>query len=299
MAGFSGPMTALRVASLGALGLAFLLAAGKGGRLAALLCALGAVAVVALLVQPRNDRAWAADDRELPWAEVHGDMVTLHHYRNFEWESETGFTPRWETRTFPLSALQHVDFIMAYWGSPHTCHTMVSFDFGPHGHVCVSVEARREVTERYSPLAGAFRRYELAYVIGDERDLVRVRTSFRPGNEVYLFRLRATPEYARRQFLDNLKSANELRSHPAWYNTLTTNCTTTIRHHAQLEPDRLPLDWRVLLNGHADEYLYDLGHLVPGMPFDELKRRSHISPAARAAAVEDFPQLIRAGRPGF
>jgi hypothetical protein len=161
------------------------------------------------------------------------------------------------------------------------------------------VEARRQATEGYSPLAGAFRRYELAYVIGDERDLVRVRTNFRPGNEVYLFRLRTTPEFARRQFLDNLKSANELREHPAWYNTLTTNCTTTIRHHAQLEPDRLPLDWRVLLNGHAGEYLYDLGHLAPGLPFAELKRRSHISPAARAASVEDFPQLIRAGRPGF
>ena len=251
------------------------------------------------MTQPRNDRPWAADFGALPWGDVQGDEVTLHNYRNFAWKSATEFTPRVETRTFPLSALRHVDFLMVYWSSPHICHTMVSFDFGAHGQVCISVEARREVHERYSPLAGAFRAYELTYEIGDERDLVRLRTNFQPGNEVYLFRLNTTAEDARRQFLGYLKSANDIREHPEWYNTLTTNCTTTIRRHAQLEGGRFPLDWRVLLNGHADEYLYELGRLAPGISFEELKRRSHISPAAQAAPVENFSQAIRAGRPGF
>lgn len=272
----------------------------RPGRLVVLpmITVLGLAALYAA-TPARNDRQWAPDFGALPWAEVKGDVVTLHNFRNFEWRSATDFTPRVETRTFPLSALQHVDFMMVYWSSPHICHTMVSFDFGAHGQVCISVEARREVHERYSPLAGAFRSFELTYEIGDERDLVRLRTNVQTGNEVYLFRLNTSPEDARQQFLGYLKSANDIRDHPEWYNTLTTNCTTTIRQHAQLEGGRLPFDWRVLLNGHADEYLYDLGRLTPGIAFDELKRRSHISPAARAAPLETFSQAIRAGRPGF
>jgi hypothetical protein len=295
----SGPMNALRIAALAGLVLLLVAAAWKGGRMLTLLAALGAALVVALVVHPRNDREWAPDFGALAWGEVQGDTVTIHNYRYFEWRSETDFTPRWETRTFPLSALKHVDFMMAYWGSPHICHTMVSFDFGAHGNVCISVEARREPHERYSPLAGAFRRFELTYEIGDERDIVRVRTNFRHGDDVYMFRLVTTPEEARRQFLDYIKSANKLRENPAWYNTIVTNCTTTIRQHAQLQPGRLPYDWRVLLNGHVDEYLYEHGRLATGLPFDELKRRSHISPAAREASLENFSQAIRAGRPGF
>lgn len=272
----------------------------RSGRCIALpLIVLLGLAALYVATPARNDRNWAPDFGVLPWADVQGDVITLHNYRNFEWRSETDFTPRRETRTFPLSALQHVDFIMVYWSSPHICHTMVSFDFGAHGQVCISVEARREVHERYSPLAGAFRHFELTYEIGDERDLLRLRTNVQHGNEVYLYRLATRSEDARRQFLDYLKSVNELREHPAWYNTLTTNCTTTIRQHAQLEAGRLPFDWRVLLNGHADEYLYDRGRLVPGFSFEELKHRSHISPAAREATVENFSQAIRAGRPGF
>jgi hypothetical protein len=294
----------LRSAIVGLLGAALLALVWRQRRerakpLHALLLAAFAAALAALTIRPRQDRAWAFDLAAVPWVDVQGEIVTLHNYRNFDWRSATEATPRWETRTLPLSALRHVDFIMTYWGSPHICHTMVSFDFGPHGHVCVSIEARREAGEEYSPIAGAFRRYELIYVFGDERDLLGVRTHFRPGNEVYLYRLTASPEAARIQFLDYVQSANQLRTRPEWYHSIVTNCTTLIRQHARPLHVSLPWSWRILANGHADEYLHRLGYITRELPFEELKRRSRITPAARLAPSGNFSEEIRRGRPGF
>ncbi|WP_414662510.1 Lnb N-terminal periplasmic domain-containing protein [Horticoccus sp. 23ND18S-11] len=249
---------------------------------------------------PRTDRDWDPEGAELAWGEVAGDVVTVHNVRNFTWRSPTDVTPRWETRTYRLSQLRHLDFIMTYWGSPHVCHTMVTFDFGPDGRLCASIEARREVGEEYSALRGMFRGYELIYVLGDERDLVRLRTRIRPHNDVHLFRLKATPEVTRTMFLDYIDTANGLRSRPAWYHSLLTNCSTSIRHHVRRAHIADPWDWRVLANGHADERLYEFGYVERDLPLPELKRRSHINEAALAAdQAPDFSDRIRAGRPGF
>ncbi|MGH8549619.1 MAG: DUF4105 domain-containing protein, partial [Methylococcales bacterium] len=66
------------------------------------------------------------------------------------------------------------------------------------------------------------------YIVGGERDVIRVRTNYRtsPPEDVYLFRMMAPIENGRRIFLDYLRDINELREHPRFYNTLTTNCTT-------------------------------------------------------------------------
>jgi len=249
---------------------------------------------------PSNDRTWIPEVSRLAWAGIDGDLITLHHVRNFEWRTETDFTPRWETRTFRLSQLRHLDLLMTYWGSPHVCHTMVTFDFGAGGRICVSIEARREQGEEYSALAGMFRRYELVYVFGDERDVVRLRTRIRPDNEVYLFRLNATPAVAQAMFLDYVQTANALRDQPGWYHSLATNCSTTIRQHVRRAHVPDPWDWRVVANGHVDGRLYDFGYVNRDLPLPELKRRSRITPEARAAdAAPDFSDRIRAGRPGF
>lgn len=252
------------------------------------------------MLPARNDRDWIPEVAQTASGEFEGDLITLHHVRNFEWRSETEFTPRWETRTYRLSQLRHLDLVMTYWGTPHVCHTMLTFDFGGGVRLCVSIEARRERGEDYSALAGMFRRYELIYVFADERDVVRLRTRIRPDNDVYLYRLNATPEVARAMFLDYVRTANALREQPAWYHSLTTNCSTTIRQHVRRAHVPDPWDWRVVANGHVDGRLYDFGYVNRDLPRAELKRRSLITPAARAAdGAPNFSDLIRVGRPGF
>jgi len=166
----------------------------------------------------------------------------------------------------------------------------------------MSVETRKEVGESYSAIRGFFRYYELIYTIGDERDMVRLRTNYREGEEVYLYHTKTMPAQARIIFLDYLARANHMRDHPEWYNALTNNCTTNIASHvAQTRPGKsVRWDWRILLNGKGDELMYERGDLAGNLPFAELKRSAHINPAARKADNSlDFSRLIREGRPGF
>jgi hypothetical protein len=133
--------------------------------------------------------------------------------------------------------------------------------------------------------------------VADERDVIRVRTNYRK-EDIYLYRTTVSPAQARERFLEYIRSLNSLRNKPRWYNAITTNCTTSIRtqHPAN---ERVPWDWRILLNGKGDEMLYERHVIVTsGLPFAELKTRSLIDTRASAANDSpDFSKLIREGLP--
>jgi hypothetical protein len=65
-----------------------------------------------------------------------------------------------------------------------------------------------------------------------------------------------------------------------------------------VDPGSSPFDWRLLLNGYGDQMLYERGRLDTQLPFEELKRRSLIDTAAKAADRDpDFSRRIREGLP--
>ena len=270
----------------------------------ALACAAGFACVLGwwLSIAPSNDRAWQADVARTPWAELQGDRVTIHSVRDFDYRTELDYDETWETRTYDLNQIRGVDVFLTYWGSPWIAHPIASFQFGNGDHVAFSIETRKEIGEDYSALRGFFRQYELVYVAADERDIIRLRTNYRKGEEVYLYRTTTTPEAARAIFLGYLESMNSLHRHAAFYNAITSNCTTNIRLHSKpvAGAGAAPWDWRLLLNGKSDEFAYQYGRLAGGLPFGALKRQAHINDAARAADQSPlFSRLIREGRAGF
>jgi hypothetical protein len=248
-----------------------------------------------------NDRDWKPDVAVTPYADIAGDQVAIHNIRDCDYRTETDFTVRHYDRTFDLSKLQTVDLFLVYWGSPWIAHTMVSFGFADGEQVCFSIETRNEKGESYSAIKGFFKQFELTYVIADERDVVRLRTNYRQGEEVYLYRLITPPARARLIFLEYLRRANALHERAEWYNVLNNNCTTNIRLHADDARGRpSPFDWRVLLNGRSDEMLYEHGAFASKLPLAELKPLVHINARARAADADPaFSQKIRAGMPGI
>jgi hypothetical protein len=252
-----------------------------------------------LSLQPSNHRDWQPDVAVLPYANISSNQITLYHIRDCDYHTEKDFTVRHYDKTFNLDQLRTVDLYLVTWGSPHIAHTMVSFGFTNGDYVCFSIETRMEKGETYSALRGFFRQFELTYIIADERDLVRLRTNYRTGEEVRLYRLQVTPEQGRQLFLEYLQRVNELHNHAEWYNALTDNCTTAIRTQRDVA-DRVPWDWRMLLNGHLDEMLYEQGKIATNLPFAELKKISNINARAKAAGqVTDFSRQIRQGLPGF
>ncbi len=261
--------------------------------------ACGAVVLWFLLIPPSNHRDWQPDVAVLPYAEIDSDRVTIRNIRNCEYWTETDYRVRHYDKTFDLAKLQSVDFYVVYWGSPLIAHTMLSFGFADDSYVCFSIETRKEKGEDYSAVKGFFRQYELTYVIGDERDLVRLRTNFR-GEQVYLYRLTTDLTVARAVFLDYLREVNSLRDHPEWYNALTSNCTTNIRGHTKPYARNARFDWRILINGRIDGMAYERGTLNHTLPFSVLRERSLINDRAMAANDDPtFSRRIREGLPGF
>jgi Domain of unknown function (DUF4105) len=261
-----------------------------------------------LTLKPSNDKNWYPDVAQTAWAEIQGDQVTLHNFRNCEYRSQTDYSCRWETKTLELSKLRGVDVSFVDWGLPCIAHIIVSFEFGDEDYVAVSIETRKQIDQHYSAMRGFFRTYTLIYLFSDERDVLRLRTNFRHNEEVYLYRTTATPEWSRALFLEYLGRANQLRDQPEWYNALTHNCTTNV-FTEMARTKHLPrgssrLDPRILFSGLADKMLYNGGNFAGGsraggLPFLELKRRAHINASARAASYEGFSREIRIGRPGF
>jgi hypothetical protein len=263
---------------------------------------LGFAAVLAwwLTLKPTGNKEWQPDVARTASADIKGDEITLHDLRNFDYRTETDYTPRWETRVFHLSKLTGVDLSITYWGSEWIAHPIVSFLFSDALPVAFSIETRKAVGQSYSSIAGLYRQYELIYIPADERDLIRLRTNYRKGEDVYLYRTAITPDHARALFLAYLKQLNRIHTHPKFYNQLTDNCTTNIRvaNIEAHEGKAPPWNWRILLTGKSDELLYERGVLDRSLPFATLKERSHINKQAQAAdASPDFSQLIRAGLP--
>lgn len=248
-------------------------------------------------IEPSNDRDWPPEVARLPYATVEGDLVTVHNIRNFDYRTETDFTPAWYDRRFDLRELEGVDLVAVYWMGPAIAHIFVSFAFAGGDPLAISIEARKEKTEGYSTLNGFFRQYELFYVVADERDVIRLRTNYRrdPPEDVYVYRLQGRRENGRRLFMEYVKKINALKAGPEFYNTLTTNCTTNIWFHTMVNPEHLPFSWKILASGYVPEYLYEAGRLDTRLPFPELQRHAHVNVRAQAAdAAADFSRRIRA-----
>ena len=161
----------------------------------------------------------------------------------------------------------------------------------------ISIETRPEVGEGFNPIGSLFKQFELIYVVGDERDLVGVRTNYRKGT-VYLYRLNSAPDNVRRLLMVYLKRINELADRPEFYHLLSNSCTVNIIRYANAAGRAGRFDIRHLLNGLIDSYLYHSDRVDTTLPFDELRRRSRINEAAQAADdAPDFSERIRASLP--
>jgi hypothetical protein len=268
----------------------------KGPILAgAALLLLGGVAWLGAL-EPSNERDWAPDHAVPPHARLDQSRARVTGVRNFEYGPEGRVTPAFEERTFDLDRLESVWFVLvpfsSRWRAP--AHSFVSFGFGDSQFVGISVEARREADEEYGVIPGLLRRYELMYVVAEERDLV-LRRVLHDSNDVYLYPVRATPAAAREMFVAMLERANSLAANPEFYNTLSNNCTSNLIAHVNaIVPGKIPTGWRTLLPGYADEVALELGLISDSGRVEDVRGRYLVNARAlQHAADPAFSLRIR------
>jgi hypothetical protein len=250
-----------------------------------------------LSIAPSHDRNWRPEVAVMPRAVIEGDRVRLTGVRNFDYRSRNDFTVRHEEREVQLSHLVALDFYVSYFMEGPVGHTFLSFIFDNAPPLTISIETRPEVGEGFAPIASMFKQFELIYVVGSERDLVGVRTNHR-REPTYLYRLNTSADDARRLFLVYLARINDLADRPEFYHLLSNSCTINIIRYANAAGRVGRLDFRHVLNGLIDSYLYGSGRLDTTLPFEELRRRSLINAAAEAAdGASDFSERIRASLP--
>ncbi|MFD2255801.1 DUF4105 domain-containing protein [Luteolibacter algae] len=250
------------------------------------------------LIRPSNHRDWQVSSSRTPYATLTGNLVTVHEIRSFDYDADGNEIPHWSTRTYNLENLVAMDVFMTHWKSDYAGHPLFSFDFGAEGHLAFSIEARLEKDESYQLLSGLYRRYELIYIACEESDAVRARSHYRDNESVHIYRTIASPQQARARFMEFVRTMNQLREKPRFYNILTSNCTTAVR--SQMDGG-FPMDWRIIANGKLDELLYERNILeTAGLSFAQLKERSYLDPLVIGnPGKERYSSRIRDGRPGF
>ncbi|MFA6459425.1 MAG: DUF4105 domain-containing protein [Candidatus Paceibacterota bacterium] len=250
---------------------------------------------LSLATKPSNDRNWNDDQKLLPYTELSGDTVNIHNIRNFTYASTTSYTADYYDKSFDLSKLNRVWYIVEpFSGIPGSAHTFLSFEFDDEQFVSISVEIRKEKGEVYHPVKGLFNQYELMYVIADERDVVQLRTNHRK-DLVYVYPIKATQEKMRAIFLDMLARTNKLYNEPEFYNTITNTCTTNIvKHVNKITPKKIPFSFKVLLPANSDRLAYDLGMIDTDLSFEESRKKYLVNEKAmKYANYSDFSSKIR------
>ncbi|MDX2473796.1 MAG: DUF4105 domain-containing protein [Candidatus Krumholzibacteria bacterium] len=256
-----------------------------------------ATALIFVFYPARTDRDWITAHAVTPQVTIDGDHVIVEGVRNFRFSADAPPTGSFETREFDLSRLQTLWYGLSVfhpdgWRGP--AHGFFSFGFDDGTFIAVSVEARKEKGEPYGVYRGLLRTFELIYIVGDERDLLLDRAAYRP-DDVYLFPIEAPVPGIRDLFVSMLTEADKLGRDPAWYNTLTDNCTSRLRDHVNdVAPGLVPPTWRVVLPGYTDELMIKMGRLRSGEDLTTARDRWWINDRARAAGdTPDFSRAVR------
>lgn len=211
-------------------------------------------------VRPSHDRNWELGQERLPHFVREGDTLRVENFRNFPWTGEMESIVRYETRRFNLASIESLDVFISHFDDfEGLAHIFLSFGFSDGEYLVVSLEARREVDEEFSPFLGLFRQYEIIYVVGSEEDIVGARIGVR-NERVYRYPTVATPEQARALLLRFTEDINSIYEEPRFYNTLFHNCTNELtRRVEEMSQVDFPLSWKSVLPGYFDEVLYDMG----------------------------------------
>jgi hypothetical protein len=245
---------------------------------------------------PETDsKIFRSDLAVMPFVDMEDDRITIRYVRDCRYRSEDDYDVRYYDLSFRREDVKSVDFIIVPFKETELlAHTMFSFGLSDGRHFVISVEARLGADETYTAVAGAGRRYPLMYVIGDERDMILLRTAIRDV-EVFLYKGRATPEQAQKLLVSMLNRTNKLHREPEYYDTLTNNCTTNlVKHINEIRPGRIPYQLRVLFPGHSDRMAYDLGLLEIEGPFEYARAYAKINDLAKLYADSpEFSKRIR------
>jgi hypothetical protein len=246
---------------------------------------------------PSLERNWNLDQKILPSISFEDTIVSVKNVRNIDYVTTTDYRVNHYDAQYDVTKLIRAWYIIEPFGERDgPAHTMITFDFSDGKYVTISAEIRKEVGESFDVWKGILRQYEIVYVVGDERDLIRLRSNYRKDT-VIMYPLKIQSENLPKLFISMMKRAKKLTEIPEWYNTVTKTCTTSLQDHANefLPPER-QIHWskKILFPKFSDEIIYNLGLIDTTLSLEETRKYYTINEAALLADQDpEFSSRIR------
>ena len=232
--------------------------------------------VLLIFIKPKRYSNWDVSCKKPPIVRIseRGDLVTINNVRHFKWEGVNDYQPSWVKKNYYLDKLDSLDLIVEPLGDSRLfAHTMLSFGFGPEQRVVISVEARKEKGESYSLVSGLYKQFELLYQISSERDALTLRVA-RGQSKLYMYPVKATPEFIKNLFLDMVSKAGSLVDKPAFYHSLRANCTTELFKHIKenFEGD-ISYGKGVLFPSKSGQVLHEMGWMDTELEYEDARKK--------------------------
>lgn len=251
--------------------------------LVGLVAAFGLAIIYVFTKTPRHDRDWQPHLSLLPKVNFADGQFSIQDYRDWTY-SETDVV---EQKWVDLPAHQIGDVRTAYLlVEPHPglsimAHTLAIFEFADGNMIGLTVEARKEADEKYSPFLGALRKYELGYHWASPRDLLSRRAVWMK-RDLYLYKLELSQDEVEAYLVTLLEKTIAIENRPRFYSTLHSNCTNELAKSAGL-----PWQTAFLLTGKSAEALHKLGRIANDRPFEDVKAAAKIDDILRQ--ISEFP----------
>ena len=234
----------------------------------AVLLSLAGLTVFGATRPARHDRDWVAHLSRTPEIALDEDGFSVSPIR--DWSYEDGVASenwRENPERFAFGALRRVWFVVEpHPGLGAMAHTLVLFEFPDQQLIGLTIEARRETDEGYSPFWGNWGRYELLYVWASAKDLL-TRRAVLLDHEIQIYRLDLTPAQADAFLRRVVDRTRQIADKPRLYNTLFSNCTNELAKAAAL-------DWgpAFIVTGGAARELHRMGVVAPSAaPFEAVR----------------------------
>lgn len=246
-------------------------------------------------LQASHKGNWIQMHATLPTIERDQDTILIRSIRNFSYEADNKPSEVvYFDDEFSVSKVKRLWFGLSHFADMGMAHNLVSFEFEDGRFLSLSVEARMEVGQQYSPILGMIRQFEMIYVFGTEQDIIGLRSYVRK-EPFYLYPMTLSKSQVESLLVAFLEGAQHLEHEPRFYNTVFNNCLSDLllKSGAFSHLDILT-DWRLLLPGYSHEVAQELGYINQNSNIETIQAWARVDPTI-APEDPEFSLKIRKG----
>lgn len=256
---------------------------------------LVSISLFFILKKPSNNRNWDVGFDKLPKITINNNLVSVINLRDFKYNQSGIARADYTNRVLNTEKLEKVWFVVQPFGdSKPIAHTFFVFDFEGEDPIVISVEARREVGEKYDGYLGALNKFELIYVWSTETDQM-IRRAIIDNNKLYMYPLNISKHGGQQLLLQLASKTQKLETEPRFYNTLLNNCTNELAKAAnKVKPNTIPLHYAQIMPGYSTELLYDLKLIPNDRPLEEITEKYYVTETVNNIYLKpDFSTRLR------